>query len=268
MKRVITIFILCVFCAPAFAQDRSASFDADKMRERVKTLSADDFEGRGPGTEGGKKAAQYIADELKASDVKPSNNGSYFQNVQLVGIKADPQTVLTVGPESFKFGDDFVATTSSQSAKVTVDADLVFVGYGIDAPQYKWNDYKGNPTDYRGKVLLMMVNDPPATKAEPNLFGGKALTYYGRWTYKYEEAARRGAAGVILIHTTDSAGYGWNVVRTSNGNWRYEIARTTNDKAPFLKLKAWATNEAATKMLEGAHLNLDDLRKRANSRNF
>ena len=268
MKRAFTLFLICVSCAPVFAQGRTASFDADKMRERVKTLSADDFEGRGPGTEGGTKAAQYIADELKASGVKPVNNGSYFQNVQLVGVKADPQTMLTVGPNSFRLGDDFVATTSSQSAKVAIDADLVFVGYGIDAPQYKWNDYKGKPADYRGKVLLMMVNDPPATKAEPGLFGGKALTYYGRWTYKYEEAARRGAAGVILIHTTDSAGYGWNVVRTSNGNWRYEIARSANDKTPFLKLKAWATNDAATKMLAAANLNLDDLRKRANSRNF
>ena len=268
MKRAFTLFLICVSCAPVFAQGRTASFDADKMRERVKTLSADDFEGRGPGTEGGTKASQYIADELKASGVKPVNNGSYFQNVQLVGVKADPQTMLTVGPNSFRLGDDFVATTSSQSAKVAIDADLVFVGYGIDAPQYKWNDYKGKPADYRGKVLLMMVNDPPATRAEPGLFGGKALTYYGRWTYKYEEAARRGAAGVILIHTTDSAGYGWNVVRTSNGNWRYEIARSANDKTPFLKLKAWATNDAATKMLAAANLNLDDLRKRANSRNF
>ena len=268
MKRAFTLFLICVSCAPVFAQGRTASFDADKMRERVKTLSADDFEGRGPGTEGGTKAAQYIADELKASGVKPVNNGSYFQNVQLVGVKADPQTMLTVGPNSFRLGDDFVATTSSQSAKVAIDADLVFVGYGIDAPQYKWNDYKGKPADYRGKVLLMIVNDPPATRAEPGLFGGKALTYYGRWTYKYEEAARRGTAGVILIHTTDSAGYGWNVVRTSNGNWRYEIARSANDKTPFLKLKAWATNDAATKMLAAANLNLDDLRKRANSRNF
>jgi Zn-dependent M28 family amino/carboxypeptidase len=238
------------------------------MRERVKRLSADDFEGRGPGTEGGKQAAQYLADELKAAGVKPANQGSYFQNVPLVGVKASPETVLTVGTNSFKFGDDFVTTTGAQTADVTVDADLVFAGYGIDAPQYKWNDYKGSPDDYRGKVLMIMVNDPPATADEPNLFGGKALTYYGRWTYKYEEAARRGAAGVILVHTTESAGYGWNVVRTSNGSWRYEIARGPNDKTPFLKFKAWATNDAATKMLQAANLNLDDLRKQANSRDF
>jgi Zn-dependent M28 family amino/carboxypeptidase len=268
MKRAISFFLIIVFCVSALAQDRSASFDADKMRERVKRLSADDFEGRGPGTEGGKKAAQYLADELKAAGVKPANQGSYFQNVPLVGVKASPEIVLTVGTNSFKFGDDFVTTTGAQTADVTVDADLVFAGYGIDAPQYKWNDYKGSPDDYRGKVLMIMVNDPPATADEPNLFGGKALTYYGRWTYKYEEAARRGAAGVILVHTTESAGYGWNVVRTSNGSWRYEIARGPNDKTPFLKFKAWATNDAATKMLQAANLNLDDLRKQANSRDF
>ena len=244
------------------------------MIERVKRLSADDFEGRGPGTDGGKRAAQYIADELKSSGVKPGNKGSYFQNVKLVGVKADPQTVLRVGETSgssdklYKFGDDFVATTGAQTANISVNAEVVFVGYGIDSPLYSWNDFKGSPDDFRGKILIMLVNDPPATAAEPNLFGGRALTYYGRWTYKYEEAARRGAAGVILVHTTESAGYGWNVVRTSNGNWRYEIARTSADKMPFLQFKSWATNETAGKILAQAKLNIDDLRERAKRRGF
>jgi len=238
------------------------------MRERVERLSADDFEGRGPGNAGGKRAAQYIADQMKESGVKPANNGSYFQNVKMIGVKADPKTVLKVGNESLKFADEFVATTSAQKDKVSVDADLVFVGYGIDAPNYKWNDYKGDPTDYKGKVLMILVNDPPATEAEPTLFGAKALTYYGRWTYKYEEAARRGAAGVILVHTPESAGYGWNVVRTSNGSWRYEIARTPTDKTPFLNMKSWVTNDAAVKLLKGANLNLDELRTKAQRRDF
>ncbi|HEV8590690.1 MAG TPA: M28 family peptidase, partial [Pyrinomonadaceae bacterium] len=122
--------------------------------------------------------------------------------------------------------------------------------------------------DYRGKVLMILVNDPPATTGEPNLFGAKALTYYGRWTYKFEEAARRGAAGVILVHTTESAGYGWNVVRTSNGNWRYEVARTAADKTPYLDLKSWVTDEAAGKILNAAKLDLNDLRKKAQTRDF
>lgn len=269
MRRTFTILLLAVFCLQTvFGQDYSDRFDEAKMRERVIRLSADDFEGRGPGTAGGKRAAQYIADELKAAGVQPGNGKEYFQNVKLVGIKADPATALQVGSQSYKFGDDFVATTSAQAADVSVDAELVFAGYGIDAPLYRWNDYGGNPADYRGKVLMIMVNDPPATEAEPNLFGNKALTYYGRWTYKYEEAARRGAAGVILIHTNESAGYGWNVVRTSNGGWRYEIARTPADKTPFLKLKSWVTNDAAAKILGGAKLNLDDLRARARVRGF
>lgn len=275
MKRIFVLFLLITLIAPVlFAQDLTSSFSTDKMRERVKRLSADDFEGRGPGTAGGTRATQYIADQLKASGVKAANGKSYFQNVKLVGVKADRGTVLRVGKTGgaagkiYNFGDEFVATTGAQIAEVAVDAELVFVGYGIDAPLYNWNDYKGDAADYRGKVVMILVNDPPATKDEPNLFGGKALTYYGRWTYKYEEAARRGAAGVILVHTTESAGYGWNVVQTSNGNWRYEIARSKGDTSPFLQFKSWATNETAGKILKSADLGLDELRNKAKSRDF
>ena len=269
MKRILaSLFLVTLGLPVVFGQDYTSRFDAEKMRQRVIRLSADDFEGRGPGTAGGKRAAQYIADELKAAGVKPGNRNSYFQNVKLVGLKANPAATLQVGPDSFKFGDDFVATTSAQKADVAVDAELVFAGYGINAPNFNWNDYSGDPADYRGKVLMIMVNDPPATASEPKLFGDKALTYYGRWTYKYEEAARRGAAGVILIHTTESAGYGWNVVRTSNGNWRYEIARTPGDRAPYLDMKSWVTDETAAKILKSARLDLDDLRAKAKVRGF
>jgi Zn-dependent M28 family amino/carboxypeptidase len=269
MRRTIAILVLTIFCLQAIAaQDMTSRFDAAKMRERVIRLSADEFEGRGPGTPAGKRAAQYIADQMKASGVKPGNGKSYFQDVKLIGLKADPNTRLQVGSESFKFADDFVATTGAQKQDVAVNADLVFVGYGVDAPNYNWNDYSGSPEDYRGKVLMIMVNDPPATDSEPNLFGNKALTYYGRWTYKYEEAARRGAAGVILIHTDESAGYGWNVVRTSNGNWRYEVLRGPDEKTPYLDMKAWVTNDAAKKIMAGAKLNLDELREKARRRGF
>ena len=269
MHRTITLaFVVALTCTSLIAQDYSSRFDAANMRERVIRLSADDFEGRGPGTEGGKRAAQYIADQLKASGIKPGNGSSYFQNVKLIGLKADPNTKLQIGRESFKFGDDFVATTGAQRPEVSVDADLVFAGYGIDAPNYKWNDYAESPDFYRGKVLMIMVNDPPATESEPNLFGSKALTYYGRWTYKFEEAARRGAAGVILIHTDESAGYGWNVIRTSNGNWRYEVLRTASDKTPYLDLKSWVTGDTAKKILASGKLDLDELREKAKRRGF
>ena len=273
MKRILAALgIFAVVSTSLLAQDLAKHFKADKMRQRVIRLSADDFEGRGPGTAGGKRAVQYIADELKAAGVKPGNGKSYFQNVKMVGVKADPNTKLNVsgptGTHAFNFGDEFVATTSAQKDSVSLDSEIVFVGHGVDAPIYNWNDYSGPADDYRGKVMLIMVNDPPATAAEPNLFGGRALTYYGRWTYKYEEAARHGAAGVILIHTTESAGYGWNVVRTSNGNWRYEIARTTTDKTPFLNVKSWMTYDAAKKMLAGGNLNIDDMTAAAKQRGF
>lgn len=274
MKKLLSILLVSAFASHIlFSQDFTKSFDAQKIRDRVIRLSADDFEGRGPGTEGGKRAAQFIADELKAAGVKPGNGKSYFQNVKMVGVKADPNTVLVTSGVDFagaqlKFGDDFVATTSAQTAQVAVSSNIVFVGYGIDAPLYNWNDYKGDPDRYKGKILMILVNDPPATAAEPNLFGGKALTYYGRWTYKYEEAARRGAAGVILVHTDESAGYGWNVVRTSNGNWRYEIARSEGDTKPFLKVKSWVTNAAASTLAQRARQDLDALIKAAQSRDF
>jgi len=274
MKKLLSILLVSAFASHIlFSQDFTKSFDAQKIRDRVIRLSADDFEGRGPGTEGGKRAAQFIADELKAAGVKPGNGKSYFQNVKMVGVKADPNTVLVtsgvdIAGAQLKFGDDFVATTSAQTAQVAVSSNIVFVGYGIDAPLYNWNDYKGDPDRYKGKILMILVNDPPATAAEPNLFGGKALTYYGRWTYKYEEAARRGAAGVILVHTDESAGYGWNVVRTSNGNWRYEIARSEGDTKPFLKVKSWVTNAAASTLAQRARQDLDALIKAAQSRDF
>src|SRR5437868_1915394 len=243
------------------------------LRAHIKYLSDDLLEGRGTGATGGALATKYIAAQLEAMGLKGAGEkGSYFQPVSMVGVKADPATVLNTsgngGAESFKFADDYVAFTGAQEADVSIKAPLVFVGYGIDAPEQHWNDYKGDAQDYKGKILVMLVNDPPATAAEPNLFGGRALTYYGRWTYKYEEAARRGAAGVILLHTDESAGYPWSVVRTSNGSWRFDIARGDKDSTPFLKMRAWMTDTAARRMLQLAGQNLDELRKKAASRDF
>jgi Zn-dependent M28 family amino/carboxypeptidase len=218
-------------------------------------------------------AALYIAEQFEAIGLKGAGaKGSFWQPVSLVGVKADPQTQLRIngekGSEAFKFADDFVAFTGAQTEHVDVNTDLVFVGYGIDASEQKWNDYKLPAEDYRGKILVMLVNDPPATATEPDLFGGRRLTYYGRWTYKYEEGARRGAAGVILIHTTESAGYPWSVVRTSNGSWRFDIARQSADKTPFLKFRSWMTDDAAHRMFSLAGLNLDELRQQAATRDF
>jgi Zn-dependent M28 family amino/carboxypeptidase len=256
-----------------FAQQKSSPINEATLKAHIRFLSDDLLEGRGTGARGGEIAAKYIAAQLEALGAKGAGeNGSFFQPVSLVGVKADPNTRLTVaganGSESFKFADDFVAFTGAQTEQVDVDADLVFVGYGISAPEQKWNDYKGSDEDYRGKILVMLVNDPPATPDEPNLFAGKTLTYYGRWTYKYEEAARRAAAGAILLHTDESAGYPWGVVRTSNGSWRFDIARGANDTTPFLQFRSWVTDVSARRIMKLAGQDLDALRAAAAKRDF
>jgi Zn-dependent M28 family amino/carboxypeptidase len=268
--------LLVVALSPAVLAQRRAApsgpINEDFLRGHIKFLSDDQLEGRGTGAPGGQLAAKYIAAQLEALGLRgAARDGSFFQPVSLVGVKADPNTTLTISAgarsETFKFAEEFVAFTGAQAPEVSVNAELVFAGYGIDAPEQRWNDYKGDARDYRGKILVIMVNDPPATTEEPNLFGGRALTYYGRWTYKYEEAARRGAAGVILLHTDESAGYPWSVVRTSNGSWRFDIARE-GDSTPYLKLRSWMTNDSARRMMQLAGKNLDELRRQAASRDF
>ena len=193
--RVATAATLVVaICITGVSQQRKRiepPLNEAAMRANIKFLSSDLLEGRGTGARGGDLAANYIAAQMEALGLKGAGaNGSFFQPASLVGVKADPNTKLVIsglnGKESFKFAEDYVAT-GAQKDEVDVDADLVFVGYGIDAPGQRWNDYKGPASDYRGKFLVMLVNDPPATAEEPNLFGGRTLTYYGRWTYKYRK---------------------------------------------------------------------------------
>lgn len=275
LRIILAIVVTALLAGSAVSQQKtgSSALNEATLKAHIKFLADDMLEGRGTGARGGELAAKYIAAQLEAVGAKGAGeNGSFFQPVSLLGVKADPGTVLTIsgasGSESFKFADDFVAFTGAQTENVDVDADLVFVGYGINAPEQKWNDYKGADTDYRGKILVMLVNDPPATTSEPNLFGAKALTYYGRWTYKYEEAARRGADGVILLHTDQSAGYPWGVVRTSNGSWRFDIARTAGDTTPFLQFRSWVTDDAARRLMKLAGQDLDALRAKAATRDF
>lgn len=275
--KIATAFLLaCALATGALSQRRpvaAGGIDENALRAHIKFLADDMLEGRGTGARGGELAAKYIAAQFEALGLKGAGaKGSFYQPVSLFGVKADPQTKLIINAggqrETFDFADDFVAFTGAQAEDISVDAEMIFVGYGISAPEQRWNDYKGDGADYRDKILVMLVNDPPATSAEPNLFGGRALTYYGRWTYKYEEAARRGAAGVILLHTDESAGYPWSVVRTSNGSWRFDIARAENDRTPFLKLRSWMTDAAARRALKLGGHDLDALRRAAASRDF
>jgi Zn-dependent M28 family amino/carboxypeptidase len=266
--------MLSLLVTNGFSQRKlTSTINEATLKAHIKFLADDLLEGRGTGARGGELAAKYIAAQMEELGLRGAGpDGSFFQPVSLVGVKADPNTKLSIsghgGNETFRFADDFVAFTGAQTEQVDVDADLVFVGYGINAPQQRWNDYKGDAADYRGKILVMLVNDPPATQEEPNLFAGKALTYYGRWTYKYEEAARRGAAGAILLHTDESAGYPWSVVRTSNGSWRFDIARAQGDSTPFLQFRSWMTDDSARRLMKLARQDLDNLRIKAASRNF
>ncbi|PYS67518.1 MAG: peptidase M28 [Acidobacteria bacterium] len=272
-RAVALLLMIATVVTVVSQQRRASSINETTLKAHIKFLADDLLEGRGTGARGGEIAARYIASQLAGSGLKgAAMDKSFFQPVSLVGVKADPGTKLTISgrgdSETLKFADDFVAFTGAQTEEVDVDADLVFVGYGINAPEQRWNDYKGEAGDYRGKILVMLVNDPPATTEEPNLFGARALTYYGRWTYKYEEAARRGAAGAILLHTDQSAGYPWGVVRTSNGSWRFDIARTQGDTSPFLKFRSWVTDAAARRMMKLGGQDLDVLRTQAATRNF
>jgi len=241
----------------------------ENIETHVRFLSHDLLEGRGTGQRGGDIAAQYIAAQFALYGLKPGgDDGSYLQKVPLVGITPLPDTrfefVFTNakgGGASLKPLDDYVAYDQTQQRESNVDADIVFVGYGIEAPEYNWDDYKG--VDVKGKVLLMLVNEPPSD--DPKFFAGKALTYYGRWTYKYEEAARKGAIGAILIHKTEMASYGWDVVRNSFSG---EQSYLQLDGAPRLKAAAWIQMEVARNLISSSGLDLDKMMDDANSRDF
>lgn len=258
--------------APASAQtDHAPSrITPQEIDGHLRFLSSDMLEGRAPATRGGRLAEQYIASQLEAFGVKPGvGDTSYFQRVPIDVVKADPRTIKVTASgkanANLRFTDDVVVWPGSATDASSARGELVFVGYGATAPEYKWDDFKG--TDVRGKILLVLVNDPPATAAEPNLFGGKAMTYYGRWTYKYEEAERRGAAGMLIVHTTERAGYPWHVVVNSNSTEHRLLPRDASLPAP-IGVRGWITDSAATALLAQAGLDMATLRKQAESRDF
>ncbi len=203
----------------------------DGLLAHIKVLASDEFEGRAPGTKGEELFGNYITDQFKKIGLKPGNaDGSYTQEVPLAGIKSEPRMAFVVrdGTIDLKYPDDFIASSARLQPEIKVNnSEVVFVGYGVVAPEYGWDDYKN--VDVRGKTLLMQIGDPPIpdpkdpSKLDEKMFKGKAMTYYGRWTYKYEIAAQKGAAAAVIIHQTESAGYPYSVVRTSWGKENYEI---------------------------------------------
>ncbi len=251
---------------PSAAFAALETIDPEHIRWHVRFLGHDLLEGRGTGQRGGEIAAQYIATQFAEYGLKPAgDNGTYFQKVPLVGVTTLPETRFTLVPKqgaamNLKPLDEYVAYDQTQQANSDVDADIVFVGYGIEAPEYRWDDYKG--VDVRGKVLLMLVNEPPSD--DPNFFKGKALTYYGRWTYKYEEAKRKGAIGAILIHREDMASYPWEVVRNSNSGEKSYLKL----EGPALKVASWVQLDVAKKLVAASGLDLNKLIADAATRAF
>lgn len=237
------------------------------LRANVKFLSSDLLEGRGTGTQGLKIASSYVAAQFAKAGVEPGGeNGTYFQEVPMVSYTAqnNGRFEFVKGRErlALKYLDDYVANTGKIEPRVQINSELVFVGYGVDAPEQNWSDYKD--MDVTGKVLVMLVNDPPSE--DVNHFGGKAMTYYGRWTYKYEEAGRKGAAGVILIHMTEKAGYGWNVISGWAGP--QSSLKPKDGDPPKSSVEGWISREMATKLFEMSGNDFDDLVAKASSRDF
>jgi Zn-dependent M28 family amino/carboxypeptidase len=253
---------------PAAAKKVADSFDTNRMKTDLNFLASDLLEGRGTGQRGGDVAAAYIAAQFQIAGLKPAGeNGTYMQMVPLNGVTAQPESTLKISPASgeaiqLKYLDDFVANPYSQKTEEPINGPLVFVGYGVNAPEFGWNDYAG--LDAHGKVVLALVNDPPSE--DPKFFGGKAMTYYGRWTYKYEEAARQGAAGILLIHNTDMASYGWNVVRNS---WSGEQAFLANPPGQYaLPMAGWIQEDIAKKIAAAAGTDLNTLFDKAKTKGF
>src|SRR5881296_80622 len=248
--------------APDVAAIPTASTAA--MDAHLRYLADDLLEGRAPATRGGRLAAKYIAAQFEAMGLEPAGpDGSYFQPVALVGLTPHPSLVWGKdgATRSLTYLDDFVAWAERPESHIVADGDLVFVGYGIRAGEWRWDDYKD--VDVRGKVLLMLVNDPGLQ--DTTIFNGRALTYYGRWTYKLEEAARRGAVGALLVHTTESATYGWDVVR---GSWSVEQFKLDRPAAQSIAFAGWVTHDAAQAALGQAGLSLDSLTRAAARRDF
>jgi len=257
---------------PTAVGNLEASASTSDLSRRIERLASDEFEGRAPSTPGGKAASQYIADEMAAAGLAPKGeNGTFFQAVQLTAA-----TVLPSSTMSIRNGDTQVLDGNStenavfwtkrldRSVSVT-DSELVFVGYGVTAPEFGWDDYEG--LDVKGKTVVILVNDPGFATKDEKLFKGNSMTYYGRWTYKYEEAARQGAAAVLVIHETEPASYGWNVVSGSWTGEQYDLVRPDKG-ASRAALEGWITYDQADKMFASAGLDLAKLKSDAALKSF
>lgn len=240
------------------------TLSAERIKNDVLILSSDKFEGRAPSSRGEELTIDHLEKEMKAAGLKPAGEkGTFFQNVPLIKVVTDQASTLEIKQGEqltpFRMGDDFSGTTHTQKEQETFDAEVVFVGHGISAPEFNWDDYKD--IDVKGKIVLLFTNEPPSEKDD--FFGGKALTYYGRWTYKFEEAARRGAKGCLIIHTNDTAGYPYTVVRVNDG-----FQLQLKEGVPELAYAGWLSQKAGEKLLEFKGKTVQSALDEANTKGF
>ena len=264
---MLATFAITLFAATAMAIPAPPLVREEPIRAHMAFLSDDLLEGRGTGQRGGDLTVKYLETQLQALGLKPAADDSYLQRVDVLGVALDPAksrlAFRGAGGEYAPVRDDEIAYGAGNgAAENIVDAPVIFVGFGIDAPGERWDDYKG--VDCRNKLLVMLVNDPPPTPDEPRRFDGEGLTYFGRWTYKFEEAARRGAAGVLLVHTDASATYGWSVARNGMQGESFQTA----DSPRLTPLQGWIREDAARSLFALAGQDLDRLRRQAQSRDF
>ncbi len=257
-------------CSPANPEIKTPeipSISAADIGRRIETLSDDRFEGRAPGTIGGQMAAQYIADEMKTAGIAPmGKDGTYFQPITLTETTVADGSFMKIGEVEYEFQQNSVYWTKRYQDSVSVeDSELVFVGYGVVAPEYSWDDYAG--IDVKGKTVVMFVNDPGFATKDETLFNGNAMTYYGRWTYKYEEAARQGAAAVIIVHETEPASYGWNVVSDSWAGGQIDLVRPDKG-ASRAAVESWLTVEASRDLFTAAGMDFDAMKTAAATKGF
>lgn len=264
------LLALPLVAPPASAQDAAPALSEQTLKTVTEKLASDEFEGRAPTTPGEEKTVALIADRFEQAGLKPGNGGSWFQNVPLVEMTSNPTPLRITGgaqPLTFEHREDMVANTYRVQPKVELqNSDIVFVGYGINAPERGWNDYEG--VDVKGKTVIILVNDPDyQTQGLEGPFNGRAMTYYGRWTYKYEEAARQGAAAAFIVHETEPAAYGWNVVQSSWTGAQYNMD-AENNHMDQSKVIGWLTNEAAQKLFANAGKDLATLSAAAKQKGF
>jgi len=259
--------ISCSPTKPEIKAPEKPSISAADIGRRIETLADDRFEGRAPGTTGGQMAAQYIADEMKAAGIAPfGKDGTYFQPITLTETTIVDGSFMKIGDVEYEFQENSVYWTKRYQDSVSVkDSELVFVGYGIVAPEYDWNDYAG--MDVTGKTVVMFVNDPGFATKDDALFNGNAMTYYGRWTYKYEEAARQGAAAAIIVHETAPASYGWNVVSDSWAGGQIDLVRPDKG-ASRAAVESWLTIEASRDLFSAAGMDFDAMKTAASTQGF